>query len=317
MPAGTPGGQAALDAAGPAAAPSGEAASRSRASTRYPNRIDDAKDAAARGHAGAGARGDALIADALICLCEYVKATGFHPGRAAARDRSPRPRARRAEDERLIAWALLARANTLPPGAEAAAEYHEAARRCAPPAIAGISCRWTTRPRTSAIVDGSYADAARLLDEALPLARASGDPWQPLVTSGNLGLVLLLTGDDAGAQLAFEEQLRLCRDNIRFGVAEGVGQARGDRRPPAAFRARRPSLRRGDRVRADRPSAPHGRARAAVLRHRARRARGPALGDAPCKGGAGSRSGTRSRRRSARLRILAPPRLTPAAGTGP
>ncbi len=119
----------------------------------------------------------------------------------------------------------MARAGTLPPGDQDEREYQEAAA-----ALRNVGNRWHLVPLNNtaayrAIIAGSYADAARLLDEVLPLARESGEPRPLMVVWGNLGLVRLLTGDDTCARIAFEEQLGLCRDhNIRRGGAEeGLG----------------------------------------------------------------------------------------------
>ena len=44
-----------------------------------------------------------------------------------------------------------------------------------------------------------------------------------LLVSGNTGLVRLFTGDNDGARIAFEEQLRICRDHdIRWLASEGL-----------------------------------------------------------------------------------------------
>jgi len=132
--------------------------------------------------------------------------------------------ARRAGDERLTAWALWARSNTLPPGEQADDEYHEAAE-----ALRNLGDRrhlafLNINAGYGAIIHGRYADAARLLDEALTRAREINEPWALLLVSGNTGLVRLFTGDEDGARIAFEEQLRICRDhNIRWPASEGLG----------------------------------------------------------------------------------------------
>jgi predicted ATPase/DNA-binding SARP family transcriptional activator len=219
--------QAALEAAGPAA----PIADRARGVIELANvlaledRLDDAIDAARRAVTLAReSSDDALIADALVCLSEFAKQANHELEEIRPLAIEALARANSTDDERLIAWALMARANTLPPGDQAEREYHEAAA-----ALRTAGDRWhlvslLNGAAYNAIIEGSYTAAAALLDDALPLLRATGDPWHPLVTSGNLGLVRLLTGDDEGAQLAFEEQLRLSRDhNIRFGAGEGVG----------------------------------------------------------------------------------------------
>jgi predicted ATPase len=219
--------QAALEAAGPSA----PIADRARGFIELAcvlgieDRVDDALAAAVRAVTLAReSRDDALIADALICLGEYEKGSGKDPEEIRPHAIEALAHARNTNDERLIGWALMARAGTLPPGHQAEREYHEGAA-----ALRNVGDRWhlvslNNTAAYGAIIHGSYGDAARLLNEALPLARESGEPWQQLIVWGNLGLVRLLTGDDAGARIAFAEQLQLCLDhNIRFGVGEGVG----------------------------------------------------------------------------------------------
>jgi hypothetical protein len=118
----------------------------------------------------------------------------------------------------------MARASTLPPGEQADREYHEAAE-----ALRKRGDRWhlmslNISSAYGAIIHGRFADAASLLDETLALAREINDPWGLSLVYGNIGLVRLFTADDSGARLAFNEQLRICRDhNIRFPVPEGLG----------------------------------------------------------------------------------------------
>jgi hypothetical protein len=167
---------------------------------------------------------DALIADALIWRCEFAKSINTDREEIRPLAIEAILRASNANDQRLVAWALMARASTLQPGEEADHEYHEAAA-----ALRNVGDRWhlvslNNTAAYDAIVHGSYGDAANLLDEALPLALETGEPWKPLIVWGNVGLARLLTGDATGARIAFEEQLRLCRDhNLRFAAAEGVG----------------------------------------------------------------------------------------------
>jgi len=170
-------------------------------------------------------RDDAIIADALAWLCAFSKMTDTDREGIRLFAIEGLAHAKSANDERLVAWALMSRAGTLPPGDLAEREYQEAAA-----ALRNVGNRWHLVPLNNtaaygAIIDGSYADAARLLDEALPIARESGEPRSLTAVWGNLGLVQLLTGDDTGARTAFEEQLQLCRDhNIRrWGADEGLG----------------------------------------------------------------------------------------------
>jgi tetratricopeptide (TPR) repeat protein len=219
--------QAALEVAGATAA----IADRARASVELgpllgaSGSVDDAIAAGPRALALARESGDdALIADALVWLCEFGKSQFSTGDEIRPLAIEALAHASGADDERLIAWALMARAGTLPSGARAEREYREAAA-----ALRNVGDRWhlvslNNTAAYRAIIHGHYGHAARLLDEALPLALDSGEPWKPLVVWGNVGLVRLLTGDDAGARVAFEEQLRLCRDhNLRWAAGEGVG----------------------------------------------------------------------------------------------
>jgi predicted ATPase/class 3 adenylate cyclase len=82
---------------------------------------------------------------------------------------------------------------------------------------------------------GSDRDAKALIDRALPIARAFDDPYLWMMVHGNFGLAALLTGDTDGADTAFREELRLCRELVvRPFACEGlaglaaVAAARGD-----------------------------------------------------------------------------------------
>jgi predicted ATPase/DNA-binding SARP family transcriptional activator len=67
-----------------------------------------------------------------------------------------------------------------------------------------------------AIGQGSYERAAEYLDEALPLAKRTGEPLRVMICYGNLGLVALFKSDLERAAAHFREELRLCDE---FGVA--------------------------------------------------------------------------------------------------
>ena len=217
--------RAALEAAGPAAA----IGDRARGCVELASvleaagRRDDAKVSGAHALALVRESGDhALIADALVLLREFAPEDDLGEARELAIEALLH--ARRAGDERLTAWALWARSNTLPPGEQADDEYHEAAE-----ALRNLGDRrhlafLNINAGYGAIIHGRYADAARLLDEALTRAREINEPWALLLVSGNTGLVRLFTGDEDGARIAFEEQLRICRDhNIRWPASEGLG----------------------------------------------------------------------------------------------
>jgi len=185
-------------------------------------RRDDAKAPAAHALALARESGDhALIADALVLLREFAPEDDLGEARELAIEALLH--ARRAGDERLTAWALWARSNTLPPGEQADDEYREAAEALRDLGDRQHLAYLNLSAGYFAIVHGRYADAARLLDEALTLAREINEPLALLLVSGNTGLVRLFTGDNDGARIAFEDQLRICRDhNIRWPASEGL-----------------------------------------------------------------------------------------------
>jgi predicted ATPase/DNA-binding SARP family transcriptional activator len=87
----------------------------------------------------------------------------------------------------------------------------------------------------NALVHGDIAAAQRLTPEALRLADAIGDSFVRCLSQGNLGLVMLLTGDHARAAQAFTQELRLADENRyeghRYEAIDGlagVAAARGD-----------------------------------------------------------------------------------------
>jgi hypothetical protein len=110
----------------------------------------------------------------------------------------------------------MTRANTLPPGDRADDEYHEAAQ-----ALRSVGDQWHLKALNvsaaySAIIHGRYADAAKLLDETLPLARESNDPWGCCWSGGTSGSSGFY-GRGRRCTDRLEEQPRICRDhNIRW-----------------------------------------------------------------------------------------------------
>jgi hypothetical protein len=82
---------------------------------------------------------------------------------------------------------------------------------------------------------GSDRDAKALIERALPIVRGFDDPYLWMMVHGNFGLAVLLTGDTDGADTAFREEVRLCRELVvRPFASEGLGglaavaAARGD-----------------------------------------------------------------------------------------
>jgi hypothetical protein len=117
--------------------------------------------------------------------------------------------AREARDEPKHAIALEIKALTAPTftealelGEQAAAEHRRAGayRR-----LATLQSSLTY----NALVHGDVAAAERLTPEALRLAGTIGDSFVVCMAQGNLGLVMLLTGDSTRAAQAFRRELQL------------------------------------------------------------------------------------------------------------
>ena len=222
--------RAALDAAGPDA-PIGDRARGHIELASVLGSADLRDDAEANGVHGlmlARESGDhALIADALVLLSElalHMAQSDSDSAGALALASEAVVLARSTNNAGRVAVALMARANAMALADGADDEY-----RAAADALRNVGDQWHLRALNvtaayRAIIHGRYVDAARLLDETLPLAREADDPWGLLLVWGNLGLVRLFTGDDEGARIAFENQLRICRDqNIREPAPEGLG----------------------------------------------------------------------------------------------
>ncbi len=74
-----------------------------------------------------------------------------------------------------------------------------------------------------ALCIGSDPDALQFVDRALPVARDLASPLQWMFVRGNFGLAALLTGDADSAQLAFCDELELCRELVTRPLAcEGL-----------------------------------------------------------------------------------------------
>ena len=177
--------RAALESAGPAA-PIGD---RARGHVKLArvleieDRRDDAKTNLTHALALARESGDhALIADALLLLSEVALESDLEKARALAIEGLAH--ARSANDEGLIAMAVSVRANTSLLGEQADDEFHEAAE-----ALRNVGDRWhlagfNIGAAYQAIIHGSYAHAAKLLDETLLLARDSSTSLGGCCSSG-------------------------------------------------------------------------------------------------------------------------------------
>jgi hypothetical protein len=163
-----------------------------------------------------------LIAEGLMLLSELARAENDYLKVRALANEALR-HAGEARNESLIALALVARANTLPPGATAQQEYARAAA-----ALRRVGNNWdllslNVSAAYGAIVYGDYAQATEFLDGMRELATELQDAWGLLLVFGNLGLARLFTGNRHDARVAFAEQLLVCRDNGIHGPAsEGL-----------------------------------------------------------------------------------------------
>jgi predicted ATPase len=133
------------------------------------------------------------------------------------------PYARAAGNDRLIADALAARA-LLFPIVDMGAEIAETAglyRKVGDiHGIAGLYCN----VGFVATGQGSYECAAEYLDEALPLAKRTGEPLRVIIVLGNLGHVSLFMSDLERAAAHYREALRLCVEySVAWVAADGIG----------------------------------------------------------------------------------------------
>jgi hypothetical protein len=93
-----------------------------------------------------------------------------------------------------------------------------------------------------ALCVGSADDAAILAARAVPIARSFDDPYAWMITTGNLALAALLTGQTDAAWHGFREELALCRELVVRPLAfEGlrglaaVAALRGDHKRAATL----------------------------------------------------------------------------------
>jgi predicted ATPase/DNA-binding SARP family transcriptional activator len=164
----------------------------------------------------------AAIADALLALDGLEMGESFPQRRRRALVEEALTLGREANDDRVIALALMHRALTLPPD-QGRPELEQAAT-----ALRAIG---NTRELTLLYSDVAYnalklrkLEQARLyLDQAAPLARALGHPRALILVCGNQGLAALFIGDLESATDAFNEQLRLCQEHVvSETTAEGL-----------------------------------------------------------------------------------------------
>jgi predicted ATPase len=152
------------------------------------------------------------IADALLHL---VQANPEDAERARAGAEEALPYARESGDEGLIADALSLQLLSFPivdvdaEIAETAALYRKVGD------VHGLASLYNNAGYT-AIGQGSYECAAAYLDEALVLAKRTGEQLRVMLVFENLGLVSLFMANLERAMARFAEGLRLC---LEHGVA--------------------------------------------------------------------------------------------------
>jgi predicted ATPase/class 3 adenylate cyclase len=69
--------------------------------------------------------------------------------------------------------------------------------------------------------EGDFDEAVRMHEQAVPLARATGDPWQPSIALNNLGDAHLARGDFDAAAGTLVEALAAARE---VGIPDGTGR---------------------------------------------------------------------------------------------
>jgi predicted ATPase/DNA-binding SARP family transcriptional activator len=222
---------AALEAAGDAA-PIGERARARRAQVHllagkgsvydWQGSMKDARARANEALALSRQAGDpAGVGQALLGLAQLEVAEPLPQRRRRELAEEALALARESGDDRLVAFALRARALALS-AAEGSAEFDAAVaalrRVGSSRELAGLY----SDAAYNAIKEGRPERASPLLDQALALARELGDPVTLAFVCGNLGLEALFSGDLDRARAAFNDQLRICREHVLWVAAEGL-----------------------------------------------------------------------------------------------
>jgi predicted ATPase/DNA-binding SARP family transcriptional activator len=161
------------------------------------------------------------IAHALLGLAQLEVAEPLPQQRRRALAEEALVHAQESGDERLVAFALRARALARS-AAEGTADLDAA--------VAALRVIGSHRELIglysdaayNAIKEGNFDRARLLLERALPLARDIGDPERLAFVYGNLGLEALFSGDIDRARAAFQDQLRICREHVLWVAAEGL-----------------------------------------------------------------------------------------------
>jgi predicted ATPase/DNA-binding SARP family transcriptional activator len=162
------------------------------------------------------------IADALLLLSRLETGESFPQRRRYAMTEEALVHARRAGNQRLIAEALKDRAEALAPD-QGEAELEQAITALRKIGSTRSLAMLYNTAAYNAIKAGIHNRARLFVEHADSLARELEDQMLLAAVSGNAGLAALFTGDLAGARIAFEQQLRLCRELVVTWLApEGM-----------------------------------------------------------------------------------------------
>jgi predicted ATPase/DNA-binding SARP family transcriptional activator len=180
------------------------------------------------------------IADALLGLATLEGAATLPHTRRYELAEEALGLARQAGDDRLVALALQERALAVPP-ARGGAEFEEAVAALRKIGSLRLLAFFCSNFAYSWIKLGRPAAARPLVERSLTLIRELGDPATGAVAYGNAGMEALLSGDLDRAHAAFDQQLRLSREQGLWVAAEGLAGL-------AAIATRRSELGRAARL---------------------------------------------------------------------
>jgi predicted ATPase/DNA-binding SARP family transcriptional activator len=163
------------------------------------------------------------VAHALLAMASLDMAESHPQPRRLALADEALTYASEADDDRLVALALMERAGAVSPESDTG-ELEQAATALRKLGSVRFLVGLYNNAAYNAIKAGSPESARPLLAHAVPLARELGDPVLLALTCGNVGLEALFNDDLDSAQDAFDEGLRLGREHVvRHFVAEGLG----------------------------------------------------------------------------------------------
>jgi predicted ATPase/DNA-binding SARP family transcriptional activator len=197
---------------------------QSQGAAYYPDLLNEAR---ARGREALElsreAHDAAGIAEALLVLAASDMAESFPQARRRALAQEALGLAQETGDDRLVALSLWQLALAVPEE-RATREFEQAATALRKLGSSRFLVSLYSNAAYNAIKAGGPERAGALLAEVEPLVREQGDPHQLAVWCGNVGLEALFSGELDRARLAFDEQLRLCRElTVTHLAAEGLG----------------------------------------------------------------------------------------------